>query len=158
MARIRVSIDIDAPPAQVWAAIRDVRGHAAWMADARAIRVTSRRSEGVGTTYECDTRIGPLRLIDHMVVTEWRPGRAMGVSHTGVVTGTGRFTLRPVRRSGRTCTRFRWQERLVFPWWLGGPVGALVGGRVLRWVWRRNLTALKAMVESRAEPVVVSVP
>ncbi len=150
MARIRVSIDIDAPPEQVWAAIRDVRGHAAWMADARAIRVTSRRSEGVGTAFECDTQLGPLRTTDRMEITEWRPARAMGVRHTGVVTGDGRFTLRPVRRSNRARTRFRWQERLTFPWWLGGPVGAVVGGRVLRWVWRRNLTALKAMVEGGA--------
>jgi hypothetical protein len=34
---------------------------------------------------------------------------------------------------------------------LGGPVGALIGGRlVLRWIWKRNLRTLKQIVESRA--------
>jgi hypothetical protein len=68
----------------------------------------------------------------------------MGVEHTGVVTGTGRFTL---RRNGRDGTTFAWDEELRFPWWLGGPVGELVGGRVLAAIWRRNLRGLKTLVE-----------
>ncbi len=148
MARVRVSVDIDAPPRQVWDAIRDVTGHVTWMADARAITLTSRRRQGVGTTFDCATRIGPLALTDRVEITEWRPRRAMGVRHAGVVTGRGRFTLRPVRRAGRTVTRFGWQERLRFPWWMGGPLGALVGGRVLKRVWKRNLSVLKAQVEA----------
>jgi hypothetical protein len=79
-----------------------------------------------------------------MTVTEWEPGTAMGVEHTGVVTGTGRFTL---RANGRGGTTFSWDEELRFPWWLGGPVGELVGGRVLATIWRRNLRGLKALVE-----------
>ena len=51
----------------------------------------------------------------------------MGVRHTGMVTGTGRFTLTPIDLGRRT--RFSWDEALRFPWWLGGPLGALVGGR-----------------------------
>ena len=69
----------------------------------------------------------------------------MGVRHSGLVTGEGRFTLAR-RRGGRT--RFTWQERLVFPWWMGGPLGGLMGGQVLRLVWKRNLSTLKRLVES----------
>ena len=54
---------------------------------------------------------------------------AMGVRHVGVVTGTGRFTLTPIDLGRRT--RFTWDESLTFPWWLGGPLGALVGGRLV---------------------------
>jgi hypothetical protein len=109
------------------------------MQDAVALRFTSDRTSGVGTTFDCETRVGPFRLNDRMTVTEWREGRAIGIRHDGAVTGVGRFTL---KRKGLSSTRFTWEERLTFPWWLGGPVGGVMGGRVLRRVWRRNLAAL----------------
>ena len=46
----------------------------------------------------------------------------MGIEHRGVVTGRGRFTLAPAPAAR---TRFTWTEALTFPWWMGGPVGAL---------------------------------
>src|SRR3954454_688866 len=144
MARIRTRVDIDAPPAEVWRAIEHLESHVDWMEDALAIRLTSRRRRGVGTTFDCDTKVGPLRLTDQMEITRWSDRRAMGVRHVGLVTGTGQFKLRRARR-GRT--RFTWEERLSFPWWMGGPVGGVVGGWVLRRVWRRNLANLKGLVE-----------
>ena len=144
MPRVRVSVVIDARPAEVWWAVEDIAGHVAWMADAEAIRFTTPQRAGVGTTFECDTKVGPLRVTDRMTITEWRPGRTMGVRHTGLVTGEGRFTL---RRSRRGRTRFTWEERLRFPWWFGGPVGALLATPVLRAVWRGNLRRLRAQVE-----------
>ncbi|HRW37675.1 MAG: SRPBCC family protein [Acidimicrobiales bacterium] len=145
MGRIRVSTTIDAPPSVVWEEVRHVERHVDWMADAVAIEFTSRRRSGVGTTFSCRTKVGPIRLTDEMEITEWRDGKVMGVRHVGLVTGTGRFTLTRAR-GGRT--RFTWDERLRFPWWMGGPVGGVVGGRVMKRIWRRNLTVLKALVES----------
>lgn len=144
MARIRVATTIDAPPKSVWAQVRDIASHVGWMEDAVAIRFTSAAKDGVGTTFECDTRVGPFRLTDLMEVTEWDERKRMGIRHTGLVTGTGRFTLRQARR-GRT--RFTWEERLRFPWWMGGPLGASLGAPVLRRIWRRNLRNLKRQVE-----------
>lgn len=144
MSRIRVSIVIDATPRQVWSAVEDIASHPEWMRDAAAIHFTSPRRSGVGTTFDCLTRVGPFRLTDKMVVTEWKAGRVMGIRHAGVVTGSGRFTLRRRARGG---TRFSWEERLVFPWWMGGPVGAAAGAVVLRRLWRRNLANLKHRVE-----------
>ena len=145
MGRIRVSTVIDAPPAQVWDEVRHVGRHVDWMADAEEIRFTSRRHSGVGTTFDCLTKVGPIRLTDKMEITDWRDGKLMGVRHVGLVTGTGRFTVTKAR-GGRT--RFTWDERLKFPWWLGGPVGGVVGGRIMRQIWKRNLRVLKALVES----------
>jgi Polyketide cyclase / dehydrase and lipid transport len=147
MARITLSTVIDAPRRRVWREVRDLPTHSEWMEDAVAIRFLNRRRSGVGTAYDCDTRLGPFRLTDRMEVVEWRRRRLIGIRHTGLVTGRGRFLL---RRRGRRRTTFVWDERLAFPWWLGGPVTGLVARPVLGRVWRRNLTNLKARVESGA--------
>jgi hypothetical protein len=148
VSRLHVAIDISATPAQVWDVVEPVEDHVEWMHDAVAIRFRTDQQRGVGTSFLCDTKVGPFELVDSMEITEWEPGVAMGVRHVGVVTGTGRFTLTPIDLGRRT--RFGWEESLTFPWWLGGPVGALVGGRVvLRTIWKRNLAELKRIVESR---------
>lgn len=146
MSSIQVSIDINAPVSRVWEIVEPVERHIDWMADAVAIRFQTEQTRGVGTTFFCDTKVGPIKLVDVMTITAWEPERVMGVKHTGVVTGTGEFTLTPLSDS---TTRFTWTESLVFPWWLGGPLGALVGGQiVMKAIWRRNLRKLKQLVEA----------
>ena len=146
MSQIRVAIEIDAPPARVWEVVEPVERHVDWMHDAVAIHFTSDQTRGVGTEFLCDTKVGPIKLVDRMEITEWTPGEVMGVRHIGLVTGSGRFTLEPIDLGRRT--RFVWQEELTFPWWLGGSLGAYIGGKVaLRPIWRRNLRGLKRLVE-----------
>lgn len=135
---------IDAEPGDVWRAVRDIASHPSWMEDAVAIRFLTERHEGVGTTFDCDTRVGPLRMTDRMEVTEWEEDRVMGIAHSGVVTGRGRFTLEP---AGPGRTRFTWEEELRFPARFGGPVAALAARPVLSRVWRGNLRRLKAHIE-----------
>lgn len=144
MSRIRVSTLIKAPRPKVWRAVRDIGSHVRWMHDAESIKITSPQTTGVGTTFTCATKVGPLRLSDRMEVVEWRERKAMGIRHAGLVRGVGRFTLRP--RPGGTL--FTWEERLRFPWWLGGPLTAIFAKPVLRAIWKRNLATLKQMVES----------
>ncbi len=146
MAGIRVSTVIDATPAEVWEVVRHVEDHVDWMHDAVAIRFTSPTTSGAGTTFDCDTKVGPFRLTDKMEITSWVPDQAMGVRHVGMVTGSGEFTLTDEPGGG---TRFTWEEKLFFPWWMGGPVGATVGGQVLKLIWARNLKGLKEIVEGR---------
>ena len=144
MADIRVSIVIDATPEQVWSVVERVEDHVDWMADAEAIRFLSDQRQGVGTSFECDTKVGPAKLTDIMEITEWADNEVMGVKHTGIVTGSGRFTLTP---AGPGRTEFKWEESLDFPVWMGGPLRDPVGGRILEAIWRRNLKKLKAIVE-----------
>lgn len=147
MPGIVVSVEIDATPARVWEVVEPVERHVDWMHDAVAIRFQGEQTRGVGTSFLCDTRVGPVRLVDRMAITEWVPGEVMGVRHTGLITGSGRFTLTPIDLGRRT--RFTWAEDLTFPWWLGGPVGARVGGRIaLAPIWRRNLQQLRRLVET----------
>jgi hypothetical protein len=139
VARILVTVLVDARPDEVWNDVRHIASHVEWMEDAVAIRFTSDQHDGVGTAFDCETMVGPLRLTDRMVVTEWSPGEGIGIRHEGAVSGTGRFTLTPAG----TGTQFSWAEELAFPWWLGGPVGALVGTRLLQVIWRRSLRNLR---------------
>lgn len=139
--RIRVCTTIEASPAEVWHDVQHIECHPEWMADAVWVRFVGSRRRGVGTEFESLTRVGPLRANDVAIVTEWEPRRAMGIVHRGVVTGTGRFTLRR-RRRGRT--RFCWEEQLRFPWWMGGVVGERAAKPVLERIWRANLRRLRA--------------
>ncbi|MEM7142179.1 MAG: SRPBCC family protein [Actinomycetota bacterium] len=141
MARIKVATEIAATPDEVWADVEDISTHVEWMHDAEAITFTSTATSGVGTTFDCATKVGPLRLTDKMEITEWEPGAVMGVRHVGLVEGTGQFTLTAL---GTDRTHFAWEEELLFPWWMGGPIGGIVGGRILKLIWKRNLKLLAA--------------
>jgi hypothetical protein len=125
----------------VWADIERLESHVEWMHDARSIRFLGLRRRGVGTRFACRTRIGPFTTVDMIRITEWKPRRAMGIEHVGVVRGEGRFQLRKQRR-GRT--RFTWDERLTFPGWMGGWLGEHLAAPLLRRVWKRNLRTLAA--------------
>jgi len=142
MTRIRVSTDLPRSPEQVWDRIDDIATHVEWMADAESITFTSETTRGVGTTFDCVTKVGPIRLTDRMEITEWEPGAVMGVRHTGVVSGEGRFILEATDGG----TEFVWDEQLHFPWWLGGRIGEVIGRPVLRAIWNRNLRRLEAVM------------
>ena len=93
MVRVRVSQTVSAERQRVWAELARLENHVEWMADATAIRFLTATRSGVGTRFECDTRVGPLRLTDVMEIIEWSPGESIGVRHRGSVSGTGRFLL-----------------------------------------------------------------
>src|SRR3546814_20829850 len=94
-----------APPDAVWRDLEDLATHSEWMADAVAIRFLTDQRSGVGTTFECDTKVGPIRLTDVMEITEWTPPKAMRVRHTGIVPGNGRCTLTKARGGRPQSTR-----------------------------------------------------
>ncbi len=153
MSDVTVSIDLDATPAEVWAIVEPIEDHTDWMADAVAIRFETEQTRGAGTKFLCDTKVGPIKLVDHMEITVWTPATAtrdgaMGVKHTGIVTGSGIFTIEPL--AGGERTKFTWREDLDFPWYLGGRLGEIIGGKlVLGFIWKRNLRTLQALVAAR---------
>jgi hypothetical protein len=146
--RVEVVAEVAASRSAVWTDLERIEDHAEWMRDAVAIRFVGDRRRGTGTVFECDTKVGPIRLTDVMEVTDWEEGASMAVEHRGVVTGSGRFTL---EEGPGTATTIRWRERLRFPWWLGGPIGGWVARPVLAALWRGNLRRLRARVEPGAE-------
>jgi hypothetical protein len=144
MVRVRVCTTIAAPPSRVWEEVRHLDRHVEWMDDAERIRFLDGQQQGIGTRIECVTRVGRLRTTDVMVVTEWEPERAVTVVHQGRVTGIGRITLKGRRGDA---TRLCWDERLTFPWYLGGPITGAGAWPFLKRIWSANLANLKALVE-----------
>jgi len=141
---VTICTTVDVTPRELWADLEDIASHEEWMADADRITFRTPQRKGVGTIFECRTRVGPIAVTDVLEVTEWEPAVSMGILHRGAVTGTGRFTLRQGFDGG---TRFCWTEELTFPWWLGGGIGARLGVPAFRWIWKRNLSRLKTRVE-----------
>ena len=144
MSSITVDVVIHRSRHEVWAEIRHIDRHVLWMSDARRIDFHTNQREGVGTSFDCLTAIGPLRTRDVMTITRWEDEQAIGVTHNGIFTGHGEFRLRSVGDA----TRMTWHEELRFPWWLFGPVGARVARPLLRGVWRRNLRNLARLLAS----------
>jgi hypothetical protein len=140
MVKVRVSDVIPSERHRVWAELARIEDHVTWMMDATSIRFLTASRSGVGTRFECDTRIGPLRLTDVMEITEWVDARAIGVRHTGAVSGSGRFALTDVPDRA---TRIEWEEQLRFPWWLGATTGAWLARPVFTALWRGNLRRLR---------------
>ncbi len=138
MRSIAVETFLAAPPEVVWADLARLESHLEWMGDAERIEFLSVDRAGVGTRTLVMTRVGPFRTRDEMHFTAWDPPRMMAVDHRGLFTGSGRFLLDPSPGG----TRFRWQEDIRFPWYLGGFLGAAVARPILAAIWRRNLRRL----------------
>lgn len=127
------------PHDRVWAAIADLGSHADWMKDAESIVFVGDRRQGVGTRLEVETAVGPFRTRDIMQVVGWDEGRSVEVVHEGLITGRGTLSASPHGQG----TLVSWDERLVFPWWLGGPITAWLARPVLAAIWRGNLARLE---------------
>lgn len=150
MSLLTVEVVINRDDVQVWKHLSDIGQHCSWMLDAKEIRFTSSSHAGVGTTFDCLTQVGPLRMTDRMEIIEWQKGRAIGVRHVGAVTGLGRFVIRSL---GPDETEVTWTERLTFPKWSVPIITGPIIRTVLHRVWTHNLQHLKRIVESETELV-----
>jgi carbon monoxide dehydrogenase subunit G len=117
------SVDIDAPPERVWAALTDWSRQGEWML-ATDVRPVTGPAQGVGGRLAAVTglrlpRTRRIGVLDTMEITRWEPPTRVDVLHTGrVLRGPGSFEVRP-RGAGTT---FVWTEQLDLPL---GAVGRL---------------------------------
>ena len=142
---INVSIEINAPIEKVWQEVSNIRNHSTWMNDAESIEFLSEQENGVGTKIVVLTKVGPIKLKDYMTFTKWINHREIEVSHKGIVTGKGSFLLKSIDVKR---TNFSWKETLRFPIILGGVVGEIFGGYILKKIWVKNIKNLKKIIES----------
>ena len=146
MATIQISTHINVSPEILWEELRHIDRHVNWMNDAVSMTFTSPTTEGVGTQFSCLTKVGPLKTTDIMTITQWQENKTMGVEHVGLVKGTGTFHIEP-HGEGSTIT---WKETLSFPLFFLGSLGALAANPLLTYIWKKNLTNLKNIVEGNS--------
>ena len=68
---ISVETIIEASLEEVWESVANIQSHVNWMDDAVSIDFIGDRQQGVGTTFDCETKIGPFKLTDRIEITEW---------------------------------------------------------------------------------------
>ena len=116
MPEVTLSVEVDAPPEAVWAALVDWERQGEWMLMTRV-----RGGHGPGASVEAFTGLGRLGFLDSMTITDWQPPVRCEVLHTGrVVRGSAAFEVEPLP-GGRS--RFVWTEWLVLPLGLVGWLG-----------------------------------
>ena len=95
MGTIEISTHINVSPAILWEELRHIDRHVNWMHDAASITFLSSTTEGIGTKFNCLTKVGPFKTTDVMTITQWQENKTMGVEHVGLVKGTGTFHIEP---------------------------------------------------------------
>ena len=123
MAEVVASVEVDASPEQVWAAVTDWDRHGRWMLFT-TVRRLEHSGEGVGGRICARTGLGPFGVQDPMTITVWRPPYRCENRHDGmVIRGVGAFDVEPLPE-GRS--RFTWSEWLDLPFGRAGEVGFLL--------------------------------
>ncbi|MCB0974025.1 MAG: SRPBCC family protein [Actinobacteria bacterium] len=147
MIHLTVCTEIDRPIDIVWRHLADIERHIEWMGDAESITFVTDQRSGVGTEFDCLTRLGPLHTMDRMKITAWSPNETMEVDHRGLVRGVGRFQL---KKLGTDSTQFCWIEQLVFPLYFGGRLGEYAARPIMTPIWRASLRRFRQLVEADA--------
>lgn len=128
MRTISRSIDIDASPAQVFAAVTDWDRHGTWMLLTK-VRPTRGSGHAPGDSMLARTGVGPLAMPDSMTITRWDPPWRCDVVHEGrVVRGTGHFLVAELP-GGRS--RFIWTEVVDPPLGRFGAAALVLGSPVV---------------------------
>ena len=92
-----------------------------------------------------ETKLGPIKLVDTMVVTDWQPFKRIVVEHTGrVILGKGIFSVHKI--SDDSC-EFTWEEITPVPFGLIGRVGLTIIMPVIKLLFNSSLKTLKANLE-----------
>ena len=143
MIEIRVDIDIDRPPAEVFGFLSDMAQNPQWQKGMQSCRWTSEPPLGPGSTYDQVAKFLGKEIVASFEVTEFEPGRRIRIETTS---GTMPIDV----------------TRTVEPNGGGSSVGALVRGDasgvfrlatpLLRLLVRRSVVRdyrrLKALLES----------
>lgn len=140
---ISVSRRLPFPKSIVWQEISNIERHTLWMSDAVQISFSTPNKTGIGTSFTCLTKIGPIQVQDKIKVTKWEEPNTIAIAHKGIFRGIGEISL--THLSPEYC-EITWSESITSPIYLLGDLGLLVAKPVLEKIWRHNLEKLEEVI------------
>lgn len=144
MGILELTRTMPADPARTFEVLGDLASYAQYQPLTR-IRATP-GPIGVGWSFVGYTGLGPLSVVDRMVVTAWEPDTHFAIVKIGpVLDGWAEVHLTPEGAQ----TRVVWREEIVpRPGWLGVRTGRLVDP-VMRWFLGHSLDLMAQRVGER---------
>lgn len=143
-APLRMLVVIDAPIADTWAVVADVRLQTEWMREMKRIELTTPGPAGVGTRGSATVRIFGISVTDPVEVVQFDPPTRYAIRHEGLFKGGGVITLEA--GPGGETTIVRWDETLIPP--LLPELVTVVQGPILRSIFQADLHRLRRLVET----------
>jgi uncharacterized membrane protein len=149
MAKLRETVDIDAPPSRVWAVVQeDVANAPKWSRQIAKVEKLDRQPPGKGTRYRyhLDLPGGFKETLEVEQTIYTKPKRCAGKFISGPLKGTWSYTYSETKAGTRVVYEMDYE--------LGGLLrlaGRLLAGQYAEGI-RGNMVALKKYVESGKGP------
>jgi uncharacterized membrane protein len=149
MAKLRETVDIDAPASRVWAVVQeDVKNVPKWSSQVAKVEQLDRNPPGKGTRYRYHLNLpgGIKETIEVEQTTYVKPKRCAGIFTKGPIKGTWAYSYSETKSGTRAVYEMDYQ--------LGGLLrfaGPLLAGQYAEGI-RGNMAALKQYIESGKGP------
>jgi uncharacterized membrane protein len=149
MAKLRETVDIDAPASRVWAVVQeDVKNVPRWSDQVAKVEQLDRKPPGKGTRYRYHLNLpGGFKETLEVEQMVWvKPKRCAGIFIRGPLKGTWSYAYSETKSGTRVVYEMDYQ--------LGGLLrfaGSLLAGQYAEGI-RGNMAALKKYIESGKGP------
>ena len=145
-----IEVDLDRPPAQVFAVVADARTMPRWYEAVEKVTPATGGPAGVGAHYDVERSLPGGRVHNDVEITEHEPDRLVTFeSRSGPTPFRYRYTLEPVTNPGGAGTRLH-LEGDIDGTGLPGPLGHMgpLASQLFKRGMRDNLAQLKRLVET----------
>jgi len=147
--RINSSIEVDAPPEEIWNYIGDFTHYPEFLVGLTRWESEGERTSGLGARFRLLIRIGAADVGGLIEIVEWHPPTDMAFTSVTGIDHRGRWRIRKGRH-GMTRVEFRWAYGVA-----GGGIGGVLAERLaaptLRRRLRQSMSQLKQKIEGSAD-------
>jgi uncharacterized membrane protein len=149
MAKLRETVDIEAPATRVWAVVQeDVKNVPKWSGQVAKVEQLDNKPPGKGTRYRYHLNLpGGLKETLEVEQTVWvKPKRCAGNFVRGPLKGTWSYSYSEIKTGTRAVYEMDYELTGLLRF-----AGGLLGGQYAAGI-RQNMAALKKYIESGKGP------